>query len=83
MRIAVHETIMRSAIADITPYRKRGTGYGIFNSSYGLALLAGSALMGFFYDLKSTELIIAFSVTVEIVAMAVFIRINRAIKNGR
>ena len=27
--MGVHETIMRSAIADIVPFYKRGTGYGV------------------------------------------------------
>ena len=52
MVMGVHETIMRSAIADMTPLHKRGTGYGIFNTSYGLALFGGAALMGLFYDLN-------------------------------
>ncbi|MGI6744000.1 MAG: MFS transporter [Eubacteriales bacterium] len=78
--MGTHETIMRSSIADITPYRKRGTGYGIFNSAYGLALLSGSALMGLFYDLKLTPLIIAFSVAAEIIAVVIFLNINKTIR---
>ncbi|NLL36528.1 MAG: MFS transporter [Fretibacterium sp.] len=80
--MGTHETIMRSAIADITPYRKRGTGYGIFNSAYGLALLAGSALMGLFYDMKSTNLIIAFTAMAEIIAIALYFKIHDAVKSG-
>ena len=80
--MGTHETIMRSAIADITPYRKRGTGYGVFNSAYGLALLAGAALMGVFYDLKSIQLIIAYTVVMEIIAIVIYLNMNKAIKNG-
>lgn len=80
--MGTHETIMRSAIADITPYRKRGTGYGVFNSAYGLALLAGAALMGVFYDLKSIQLIIAYTVVMEIIAIVIYFYMNKAIKNG-
>ncbi len=40
-----HETVMRSAIADLTSFHKRGTAYGIFNTVYGLALFLGSSLM--------------------------------------
>ncbi|MGI6413683.1 MAG: MFS transporter [Syntrophomonadaceae bacterium] len=47
--MGTHETIMRSAIADITPFHKRGTSYGVFNTAYGLALLGGAALMGLLY----------------------------------
>jgi MFS family permease len=48
--MGAHETIMRSAIADITPLKKRGTGYGIFNVSYGVAVFIGTALFGVLYD---------------------------------
>ena len=80
--MGTHETVMRSAIADITPYRKRGTGYGIFNSAYGLALLAGSALMGLFYDMNSTGLIIMFTAVSEIIAIVLYIMINSMIKSA-
>lgn len=79
--MGTHETIMRSAIADITPYRKRGTGYGIYNSAYGLALLAGAALMGMFYDMKSIPLILAYTVFVEIIAIAIYVKMKHAIKH--
>lgn len=79
--MGTHETIMRSAIADITPYRKRGTGYGIFNSAYGLALLTGSALMGVFYDMESINLIIGYTVVVEVIAMAIYLYMHKTIKS--
>lgn len=69
--MGAHETIMKSAIADITPLKKRGTGYGIFNAVYGLSLFAGSAVMGILYD-RSIGLLIAVSVAVEMVAIAIF-----------
>lgn len=39
--LGTHETVMRSAIADLTVFRKRGTAYGIFNVVYGLGFFAG------------------------------------------
>lgn len=47
-----HETIMKAAIADITPIKKRGMGYGIFNFSYGMAMLMGGYLAGLMYDIS-------------------------------
>ncbi|HPY76065.1 MAG: MFS transporter [Planctomycetes bacterium] len=79
--MGMHETIMRSAIADITPYRKRGTGYGIFNSAYGLAFLAGSALMGLLYDMQLIKLIIAFTFITEIIAIVLYLMMNNTIKS--
>ncbi|MCL2671414.1 MAG: MFS transporter [Clostridiales bacterium] len=70
--MSVHETIMRSAIADITPFHKRGTGYGVFNTAYGLALFVGAAFMGWLYDLQQSGIIMGFVVAVEIVAIVLF-----------
>jgi len=48
--MGIHETIMRSAIADLSSLRQRGFAYGIFNTVYGLAWLAGSVTIGFLYQ---------------------------------
>jgi len=74
--IGTHETIMRSAIADLTPFHKRGTGYGVFNSVYGLAFLAGAALMGKFYDLSWMGAIYGVSVAVEALAIVFYLRLR-------
>jgi MFS family permease len=66
-----HETIMRAAIADITPLKKRGTGYGIFTTSYGLALFIGSVLVGVLYD-YSLPLLIGIIMVIEIIAIPFF-----------
>jgi len=66
-----HETIMRAAIADITPLKKRGTGYGIFTTSYGVALFIGSVLVGVLYD-YSLPLLIAIIMIIEIIAIPFF-----------
>jgi hypothetical protein len=79
--MGAHETIMKSAIADITPMKKRGTGYGIFNSAYGLAVFAGSAGMGLLYDL-SLGLVVALSVAIEAAALAVFVFLRREALRG-
>ena len=50
--MAMHETVMRSAIADITEVKKRGTAYGILNLSYGLGSLLGSSIVGFLYEIS-------------------------------
>ncbi len=80
--MGTHETVMRSAIADITPFHKRGTGYGVFNTSYGLALLGGAALMGLLYDMNRISIIIAFTCFVELIATILYIKMNNMIKNS-
>jgi hypothetical protein len=74
--MGTHETIMKSAIADITPMKKRGTGYGIFNTAYGLAVFVGSAAMGLLYD-NSLSLVVIIAVAIEIAALVVFFFLRR------
>lgn len=69
--MGIHETIMRSAIADITPLEKRGTGYGLFNATYGLGVFLGSFLLGFLYDRSIYLLLIAVAI-IEILALTIF-----------
>ena len=78
--MGAHETVMRSAIADITPFHKRGTGYGVFNGSYGLALLGGAALMGVFYDMEWIGAIRAFTCVAELIAIFLFFKMRRMVK---
>jgi len=77
-----HETIMRSAIADITPLVKRGTGYGILNVAYGAAFLAGGFLMGLFYK-KALGLVVAGAMFTQVLSLPVFLAMRReALKKG-
>jgi MFS family permease len=69
--MGAHETIMKSAIADITPLRKRGTGYGIFSTLYGLAVFGGSVMVGVLYDF-SIPLLIILTIAVESIALYFF-----------
>jgi len=71
MVMGVQETIMRAAIADMTPIEVRGTAYGIFNTAYGLAWFAGTSLMGVLYGI-SIRYIFIFTLIAELVA-AVFL----------
>ncbi|MFA7099570.1 MAG: MFS transporter [Eubacteriales bacterium] len=80
--MGTHETVMRSAIADITPFQKRGTGYGVFNTSYGLALLGGAALMGLLYDMDKIGIIIAFTCATELIAVIIYFKMSSMVKNS-
>jgi MFS family permease len=76
--MAGHETIMKSAIADITPLKKRGTGYGILNVAYGLAMLVGGVVMGFLYDRSLPALMIGVAV-LEIISLPFFFAMKREV----
>jgi MFS family permease len=76
--MGAHETIMKAGIADITSIRKRGTGYGIFNMLYGVAIFIGSAAAGFLYDYSLT-LLIVFMIAVEVASVPVFLMMRRRV----
>ena len=81
--LGAHETVMRSAIADITPFSKRGIGFGIFNTIYGLSLLLGSLLMGWLYDLEQQPMIVAMTIISEGVAVALYVVLYKRIRRER
>jgi len=81
--MGAHETIMRSAIADITPLRKRGTGYGIFNTAYGVALLIGSLIFGMLYDNANILVIQIVIVAIEVLAVIAFFIMRKQIETQK
>ncbi|WAL59937.1 MFS transporter [Thermocoleostomius sinensis] len=66
--MGAQESIMKAAVAGIVPPERRGSAYGIFNTGYGLAWFAGSALMGVLYDFSLPALVI-FSVLIQFAAI--------------
>ena len=76
--MGIQETIMRSAIADITSLTKRGTGYGIFNTTYGLAVFFGSSLIGLLYD-RSVFFVIFAIIVIELIALVPFFLMRKEI----
>jgi MFS family permease len=68
--LGIQETVIKAGIADLTPLKKRGTGYGIFNTMNGLGLLASGAVMGLLYDVSPLA-VCAFSATAEIAGLVV------------
>ncbi len=68
--MGVQESTMRAAVATLSPSTRRATAYGIFNTSYGIALLAGGATLGFLYE-RSLAVMVAFAIAVQIAAFLV------------
>lgn len=74
--MGAQETVMRAAIAEMVPVNRRGTGYGIFNTGYGICWFLGSALMGVLYDFSLTTLI-AFSVVTQLVSVPLLLLVKK------
>lgn len=75
--MGAHETVMRSAVADLTSLRKRGTGYGFFNAAYGLAMFIGASLMGLIYE-RSLPFLIIFCTAIQILSLPVFLSLRKS-----
>jgi MFS family permease len=75
--MGIQETIMRAAIADLTPVERRGFAYGIFNTAYGTGWFLGGALMGLLYELSINYLIL-FAVVMELISIPLFLLVRRA-----
>jgi MFS family permease len=75
MVMGAQETIMKSSIADITPLRKRGTGYGLLNTATGLAFLVGGIAFGALYEVDPI-LIFAAVIAIQLMAIPAFLVLN-------
>lgn len=71
--MGIHETIMRAALADLTPIERRGFAYGLFNTAYGASWFFGSTLMGVLYDISIRDLIL-FVVVMEVISALFLIK---------
>lgn len=75
--MGAQESVMKAAVAAMSPLDRRGTAYGLFNMSFGVFWFIGSALMGVFYDLSLPTLIV-FSVAIQFAAIPLFLASHRA-----
>ncbi len=74
--MGAQESIIKAALADMVPRNRRATGYGLFNTGFGLCWFLGSALMGLLYDISRPALI-AFSVLIQFLALPLFFLVSR------
>ncbi|MFN3309703.1 MAG: MFS transporter, partial [Anaerolineales bacterium] len=74
--MAIHETTMRAAVADIAQINKRATGYGIFNTIYGAAWFIGGSLLGWLYQ-SAMSLLLWVVLILEVFAVVLFWLLSR------
>jgi len=70
--MGLHESVLRAAVADLTPPERRGFGYGVFNTVYGLALFVSGILFGVLYGLGGIYVVLGVAV-LEILALGVLV----------
>lgn len=73
--MGVQESTMRAAVAELAPTGRRGSAYGIFTACYGIAWLAGSALIGLLYEQSIFALAITLTM-IQAAALAIFIAVR-------
>lgn len=56
--MGAQESIMKAAVSKIIPRTMRSTGFGIFESGFGIAWFLGSWLLGALYDIAPSRLVI-------------------------
>lgn len=69
--MAIHETIMRAAIADLVSGKGRAFAYGVFNTLYGAAWFVSGTVLGLLYD-RSLMWLMIYIVIIEAAALIVF-----------
>ena len=77
--IGAQESIMKAAVSGMVPRSMRSTGFGIFETGFGIAWFLGSWLLGALYDLNPMYLVVV-SVASQLLAIAFFamcLRCNR------
>ena len=62
---------MKAAVSSIIPAAMRSTGFGIFETGFGIAWFAGSWLLGALYDIDPLYLA-AVSVAVQLLAIVCY-----------
>lgn len=80
--MGAQESVMKAAVSGIIPRSMRSTGFGIFETGFGIAWFLGSWLLGILYDLNPVFLV-AVSVLSQLIAIvfyAMCIHYNRAEK---
>ena len=74
--MGLQESLMRAAVADLSPPERRGTAYGLFDTAFGAAWMLGSLAMGGLFELGAAWLV-AFSVALELASLVLLARVLR------
>ncbi len=78
--MGAQESIIRATVAFLVPIEKRGIGYGIFNTGYGLFWFLGSLTLGTLYDFSISALI-AFSVILQLSAIPFLLKLMKLLRS--
>ncbi len=80
--MGAQESVMRATVAGMVPPERRGTAFGAFNTGFGVAWFAGSALMGFLYD-ASVPALVGFALAAQLASVPLFLWTSRLLRAPR
>jgi predicted MFS family arabinose efflux permease len=66
--IGAQDSCLKAVLAAVVPSEKRSIAFGVFDTGFGVAWFAGSAIMGLLYD-KSIPALVVFSVVLQLAAL--------------
>jgi MFS family permease len=75
--LGAQESIVRAAIAGMSPLQRRGSAYGVFNTIFGISWFSGSLTMGILYDISIPYLVI-FSMVAQLASVPLFFLIRKS-----
>ncbi len=74
--MGAQESIMKAAVTKIVPKKNRSSGFGIFQTSFGICWFLGSWIMGILYDASPVGLAV-FSVSMQLLAIPFFVMCDK------
>lgn len=69
-------SILRGAVSDLVPAERRGAGFGVFSTVFGISWFIGNSIAGALYVI-SVPMMIVISVAVQFLAVIIFVMVQR------
>ncbi len=74
--MGAQESVLKAAVARLVPKARRSSGYGTFQTAFGVCLFLGSWFMGWLYERSLWEMVL-FSVAAQVLAAILFLLSGR------
>ncbi|BEP13815.1 MFS transporter [Acidothermaceae bacterium B102] len=75
--MGINDSTLRAAVTELVPAHRRGAGFGTFSAVYGLAWLAGAAIIGLLYS-HGLAAVATYVVAVQAVALVLLVPVLRS-----
>ena len=70
--MGAQDSCLKAVLSRVVRSGKRSTAFGVFDTGFGIAWFAGSAIMGLLYE-KSIPAVVVFSMVLQLLALPVFV----------